>query len=384
MRHLCAFFLTILLCGQSEAQVNLIPNPGFDSIVSCPTNGAQVYKAPPWIDPTSETSDLLNLCGSGNYCEAPSNEYGWQMPYNGSGFVGLSTYVNATCCADVHEYIQSPLLSPLQAGKTYCVSFRVSRADSVQGATDRIGAYFSTNAISCLACLLPYTPQVGNTPGNILTNEIDWSLIQGSFVAQGGEQYITIGNFYSDSFTSYQIIINPTPYPFAYYYIDDVSVIEIAACQAGSDIAICPGDSTFLGIAPMPDVVYSWSPSDGLTDTTISNPVAKPTVTTTYTLTQTQCDVVSTAMVTVTVKTDCDVLPPLIIPSILYGDEMLKITGLVAGASLTVFDLLGRKVFETGDYSGDFGGPNIAAGNYVIWLTMPDGTQYKNKLCIVK
>lgn len=32
MRYTCVLGFTILLCGQSEAQVNPIPNPGFDSI----------------------------------------------------------------------------------------------------------------------------------------------------------------------------------------------------------------------------------------------------------------------------------------------------------------------------------------------------------------
>lgn len=384
MRYFGCLLFIALISAPIGAQVNLVPNSGFDSIVSCPNNAGQVYKAPPWTDPTNASSDLINTCGSGNYCEAPNNEYGWQNPYNGTGFVGLATYTDSICCANSREYIETPLINPLQAGKTYCVSFWVSWGDSSQYAIDGMGAYFSQNYISCNGCRFPYAPQVQNPAGHILADGNQWEEIKGSFVAQGGESYITIGNFKTDAASNVQLIDPNHYFIVSYYFVDYVSVIEIAACQAGSDIAICPGDSTFLGIAPMPDVVYSWSPSDGLTDTTISNPVAKPTVSTTYTLTQTQCDVVSTATVTVTVKTDCDVLPPLIIPSILYGDEMLKITGLGAGASLTVFDLLGRKVFETGDYSGDFGGPNIAAGNYVIWLTMPDGTQYRQKVCIVK
>lgn len=384
MRYLGNLLFIILFSVPVGAQVNLVPNPGFDSLLSCPTNAAQVYNAPPWIDPTMGSSDLLNSCSSNSLSSVPVNSMGYQLPYNGSGYAGVVTYVDNSCCVNHREYIQTSLTSSLQVGKTYCVSFRASWADSVKGVTDGLGAFFSSTPVSCAGCFLPYTAQINNPQGHLLNDGNQWEIISGTFVAQGGERYITIGNFSPDSQTTFQTVNVNAFYIIAYYYIDDVSVIEISSCQAGSDIAICPGDSAFLGIAPVPGVVYSWSPSVGLTDTTISNPVAKPAVTTTYTLTQTQCDVVSTSTVTVTVKSDCDVLPPLIIPSILYGNEMLKITGLETGTSLSVFDMLGRKVFNSPEYEGDFGGPGIAAGNYIIWLTIPDGTQYRQKVCIVK
>lgn len=57
--------------------------------------------------------------------------------------------------------------------------------------------------------------------------------------------------------------------------------------SAGDDISICGGGSTTLnasvsnGWSPY---IYTWSPATGLSSTTILNPVASPTITTTYTL----------------------------------------------------------------------------------------------------
>jgi hypothetical protein len=57
--------------------------------------------------------------------------------------------------------------------------------------------------------------------------------------------------------------------------------------NAGSDVSITCGGSTTLGITDNINYTYSWSPSTGLSSSTISNPVASPSATTTYTLTMT-------------------------------------------------------------------------------------------------
>ncbi len=53
--------------------------------------------------------------------------------------------------------------------------------------------------------------------------------------------------------------------------------------NAGSDKTICNGSSTQLSASGAS--LYSWTPTTGLSDPSIANPVASPTVTTTYTVT---------------------------------------------------------------------------------------------------
>jgi hypothetical protein len=50
--------------------------------------------------------------------------------------------------------------------------------------------------------------------------------ISGEYIAHGGEQYITIGNFYTDSNTDTIEVSNYQNRHSAYYYIDDVSIID--------------------------------------------------------------------------------------------------------------------------------------------------------------
>ncbi|MBL7893628.1 MAG: hypothetical protein JNL63_13425 [Bacteroidia bacterium] len=53
--------------------------------------------------------------------------------------------------------------------------------------------------------------------------------------------------------------------------------------NAGSDVSFCPG--TGVTLAASGGTSYSWSPATGLNSTTVSNPFANPSVTTTYTVT---------------------------------------------------------------------------------------------------
>jgi len=66
-----------------------------------------------------------------------------------------------------------------------------------------------------------------------------------------------------------------------------VTVNPLPAANAGSNITICTGNSTVLGSTAMSGNSYSWSPATGLSpSTTVSNPTATPTSTTTYILTE--------------------------------------------------------------------------------------------------
>lgn len=81
-----------------------------------------------------------------------------------------------------------------------------------------------------------------------------------------------------------------------------VNVNPQANVSGGSNVAICQGSNTQLQASGA--ATYSWSPATGLSSTTIANPVASPTVTTTYTVIGTDASgCADTAQVTVTVNT---------------------------------------------------------------------------------
>ena len=87
-----------------------------------------------------------------------------------------------------------------------------------------------------------------------------------------------------------------------------LTVNQSPIVDAGANTNICSGETITIGGFPtatggLPPFTYSWSPSVGLNSTTVQNPVASPTSTTTYTITVTDSrGCTSTDMITVTVN----------------------------------------------------------------------------------
>jgi hypothetical protein len=379
IRNRILLFL-IFLCGTIAAQTNLVPNPSFEIYSSCPTSFGEIFKAVNWIDPTSSSSDYFDSCNNGNW-GVPLNAGGHQNARTGNGYSGIVTFSPSSI---TREYIQVKLLDTLEIGKQYCLTFYISFGDTSSYATDRLGAVLSSTPITGTQFnVLNYSPQVENPVNSIITNDSTWQKISGIVNATGNELYLTIGNFYNDANTHF-IVADTTYLHSAYYYIDDVSIVELSDCIAGQSISMCLNDFVQLGTSPITEVTYSWQPSIGLSDSTIANPIASPLVTTTYTLTQTQCDVVSTANVTVTVRNDCNTPPSLIIPTTLKTNQTFEIIGLEQNSKLEIFDAIGRLIYVSENYQNDFGGYNIAIGIYVVRFTKPNGEIVKQKLCVIK
>jgi spore germination protein YaaH len=90
-------------------------------------------------------------------------------------------------------------------------------------------------------------------------------------VTSSGDYFVTNTNS-CGSVTSNHILVNVNPLPNA---------------NAGVDAFICNGSSTQIGSPSVSGYTYSWTPTTGLSSSTISNPVANPTSNTIYILTAT-------------------------------------------------------------------------------------------------
>jgi hypothetical protein len=206
------------------AQTNLVPNPGFENVVNCPTGIGQLYNTTDWTNPNNCSPDFFHQCGTMG-SGIPANSFGSQAAKSGqgySGFYSFNFWVN-----DERDYLQVRLIDTLEANKYYKVAFYVSLADNAQYGISNLGVLFSNNIVYTTQCdLLNYTPQLLNPISNPLTNKTQWMLIEDTLYAQGGELYMTIGNFMTDSLSD-TIFISGQGWAASYYYIDDVSVTDI-------------------------------------------------------------------------------------------------------------------------------------------------------------
>ncbi len=88
--------------------------------------------------------------------------------------------------------------------------------------------------------------------------------------------------------------------------LDTVKVLinNLPSIPNAPDKFVCKGNSVAIGSPALPGVTYQWTPSVGLNNSSLAQPIATPTVTTIYTLTATfagLCDASAVDQVTVTV-----------------------------------------------------------------------------------
>lgn len=234
-----SLFYIIFLLGlftKCFSQINLVPNSSFEEFINCPgleDSSRFINYMPPWFSPNYGTPDFLNSCNNSTIpvIGVPYNGGGYQLAHTGNGYADFAWEQSEGC-----EYLSVKLISQLQEGKKYCVEFYVNLINHAYFGYDRIGAYISKDSL-CVPTYgyLHFIPQVENPAGNVIIDTLNWTLISGSFIAQGGEQFITIGNFSPDSLV--QTLINDTVIgDWPYYNLDDVSVTLCDSTQGVNEI----------------------------------------------------------------------------------------------------------------------------------------------------
>lgn len=231
-------FILMLLFEPSVAAPNLVNNPSFELRTSCPNNLSQIALATPWSGfGVQDTPDYYNLCAtSGSGVGLPSNTFGNETARTGQAYSGFI----ARPSNPAREYLRTTLSFPLVAGVAYEVSFYVSLSDASQWAMDKIGAYLSVGpAPASNGYILGVTPQVLSPAGNYINNKNGWTLVSGTYIAAGGEDHLTIGNFANDSSTNLITGLGGW-YPGSYYYVDDVAVEELENQQGCATVEAKP------------------------------------------------------------------------------------------------------------------------------------------------
>lgn len=252
--------------GTLSAQ-NLVPNPDFETFTSCPSNFGMggPLAAPPWINGFGTTADYLHACSSNSDVDVPVNYFGWQQAHSGFGYIGA---IHKTANLVWREYPQTELLSPLEANQLYYVGAYVNQGNNTCG-VQHVGIHISVNPPPwTLPDGIVVGPQVYFT-GGFLTDTLNWTVVEGYYLAQGGEQWLTLGNFELDANTPFYPPC-ASPFAYSYYYYDDVWVIPAEPCDElvldlGDDVENCFEYTIDPGLE---GYFFSWS--TGSTDPTLT------------------------------------------------------------------------------------------------------------------
>jgi len=255
---------------------NLVPNPGFDSIIECPVDG-QIKFAPPWsfitnlqIASSQGSANLFNACVPPPGHGVPLSRYGGYQPArSGDGYAQVHTYGDGRNY--VRSYIQAPLLLPLQSNKSYYIRFYVSPGslygDKPYFFTDAVGLGFHKNSIDSFLPMFSPPPSVSvavENRGIILKDTMNWIKISGCYQAKGEEDYVILGSFITDQETIFEDQLPHADPNYAWYWIDDVLVSLFDPLP--DTLIICEGELKTLN-AGFLDASYYWN--TGETDSTI-------------------------------------------------------------------------------------------------------------------
>jgi len=364
-------FFVLNTQGQQILSPNFVNNPSFEDYYSCPDMVAELYKCKYWWGFSTE---YFNACAN-MYVSVPSNLDGFQYAYNGVAYAGLIIYANDIINYDYREAIKTKLNDSLSANKRYCTKFYISLSEFIFQdyyiLLDSIGMLFTKDSVQdTLAPILNNGIRVQNSISNLDT--INWLQISNSFIANGGEKYLTIGNF--DNVINYLSGVLSE----IYVYIDDVSVCECSfKFSLGNDTTLCVGQSLTLN-PNMPNATYTWQDSS-------HSSAFKVTQAGTYWVRAYFPDYNITTYDTINIAyINCDtvekIIPDIYIPNSFTpnGDGKndvfyIKTVYEFSEFKLTIFNRWGDMVFESEDinkgWDGTYKGKLVPLGVYVYQLT---------------
>jgi hypothetical protein len=320
-----------LMVIKAQSQ-NLLSNGSFESFYGCPVTYSQAgfildsvynwYSHAPYC---SHATVLHNNCGNvpPGWGQIPYSHTGWQYPRTGNSYIDMAvllTHMHYWFPADTFQIFKSfasvRFDDTMQANKMYNIRLYISIAEFPRGRNvnpnsnflsylDSLGFYFShtkdtfnysANCHGSLFSQRPFEPQVYDTSG-YHTDTCNWVAINIKYLANGGEKYMTFGNFqwYKSPFTniltqnSYSLPTDSNNFGISLnnrMYIDDVAIWLADTipppADAGNDTLICRGGKARLGTHSYGDYIYEWWPSATLSNDSSGIVWASPQTTTTY------------------------------------------------------------------------------------------------------
>jgi len=248
----------------SLSEENLLADPSFECYNECPSNvnTTRLHQLEHW-DQTAGTPDYYNSCSI--IMSTPDNIMGNEDARTGFGYVGMYLFDQG----NYREFLTAPLSEPLEKERWYVIKLYAALSENSGLATDafeflltnKFPSFSSidssdvneidpndTAAIRKLeqeilekdsSTLSKLRPQVINEPGNY-ADRYTWKKICGMYLAEGGERFITMGNFNTDGGTPLKVINNKAG-GFSYYFIDDFTIeplndSNMTECGAGVPI----------------------------------------------------------------------------------------------------------------------------------------------------
>ncbi len=272
-------FLLAACMQEAKGQVNLIKNPSFEDTIQI-TLGSWGQEC--IVDWHNLDSSRPQNCAFGffsnyqylnNQYKLPNSAFVYTFPRNGDNILNTTAFWKfyfTPAPVAVRSVASSSLKLKLQTSKKYCAKAWVTPSEYQGYYTNGFGMYFDNGQLDTIVAkdssgIYPFvTPQV-QAP-NIINDTAGWTLVSGTFIANGTETHIHLGNWLSDSATlkqpNYLQICECED-----IFIDDVSLIPVDIANWLRDTSVTLTDSVYIGLPKyeVPDAVwytYNMQPID--------------------------------------------------------------------------------------------------------------------------
>ena len=203
---------------------NLIYNGGFELYKNCPNGYSEIEKALGWKMPSEGTSDYFNSCSKSNISSVPKNIGGYSLPYEGNAYAGFGIFLDRGIS---YEFIQTKLNTNLNNNQKYCISFFLKLANSSNYKFDEFSILLSKDSIKVNQ--KEFYDKSIEEKNNFRTYKLplsqksEWTKVCVIIIPKVEEQFLTIGfNKIKETDKLNRLIKKES-----YYYIDDVSLVEI-------------------------------------------------------------------------------------------------------------------------------------------------------------
>ena len=224
MRYL--ILLSLWLPAVVGSAQNLVPNGSFEEYETCPTYFGLADWCTGWHNLYTRSADYFNACHTSGVVGIPLNQFGYQYPADGFGYMGMATYSLGR--PEYREMVGIQLTEPLQEGVPVCLSLKVavggygtSGGNSAAYTCKGIGIRFFTT--------LPEEEYIYDYPNSAVVyldmvpvDTAVWYQVNGTYLPDSAYNFLVIGNFFADTLNDPTLQDEGFAAEWAYAFVDDV------------------------------------------------------------------------------------------------------------------------------------------------------------------
>lgn len=199
------FFISFYIALQFYSfSQNLVLNAGFEEYHTEPYLYTKLdsFFCYDWYNSLESTPDFFTTEATIGEFRLPYNSFGKVLPYSGESCIGLCL-IN---WQGYMEHLSGTFKEKLDKGKKYIIKFYIkSGGDGSRFFAKHIGIKFSNEKYIFDRTLWGFYESVfkrnkiiADFSYNEFITDTAWQLIEGEYIAKGGEEYFTIGTFYNE------------------------------------------------------------------------------------------------------------------------------------------------------------------------------------------